>query len=207
MALSNGNGNNGSSSLIILKPVNKDENKNKVEPYFSVTRKVDGKWKTGSETFNKVSGSLSKVEVKEQEFNKVKYKTVGVYLKDGEETYLLDLRFSITTRNLFNMLATLTAFDNLSVSYYQDKNGYDRFSLRQNDAFVNWKYSAEQLPKPIEVTFKGAVQRDYTPIDEIFEKELVELNARVSSGKPAKSKPASTPAPAASDAGDKDVPF
>lgn len=166
------------SKLYVLKPVNKDEKKNKVEPHFEVSEKNNGKWEvTRKET--RVSGDLFKVELRESEYEGIKYKSVVLGFRDTsssvKETYLVDLRFNIASRNLFNMLASLKSFDNLSLSYYQADNGYDRFSLRQGEKLVNWKYEIKDLPKPIEATFKGQVMRDYSPVDELFEKELTAL--------------------------------
>jgi len=181
---------NDGSKVYVLKPQSKDDKGNRVPPHFAVYEKVDGKWvKTREET--RVSGDLFKVEIKEFEFDKVKTKSVTVGLRDeqSKEAYLLDLRFTKATRNLYNMLASLTDnFSNLSVSLYSKEyqgKEYDTYSLRQGDSLVPWKYKQADLPKPIEVTFKGQVQRDYTPIDEIFEKELQELATRLSRRAPA----------------------
>lgn len=179
------------SKVYVLRPTNKNEKKEKVPVHFDVFEKKDGKWvKTREET--RVSGDLFKLEIKEFEFEKVVTKSVTIGLKDyaNKETYLVDTRFNIPARSLYNMLISLTTnFDNLSLSIYnREHNGneYDAFSLRQGQELVPWKYKIADLPKAIETTFKGQVMRDYTPIDEFFEKELIELSNRLAK-RPAKS--------------------
>lgn len=198
---------NSDGKLYILRPTTKDAQKNKVDPHFSVLEKIDGAWKETRKEGN-VSGDLFKVEIKEVNLPKGKFKTITLGLRDktSNEAYLVDLRFNLTSRNLFNMLASLNNFDGLSISYYQGKNGYDRYSLRQADTLVPWKYKIEELPKPIEVIFKGETQRDYTPVDDLFEKELNTIAAKL--GNKNEAVPTAT-AQISSTAADKDgdVPF
>lgn len=214
MALGQRNNGSDDTKLLILKPVNKNDKGEKVDPHFQVSEKIDGKWTVTREE-TRVSGDLYKVEVKEQEWKENKYKTISIGLKDrdAKESYLLDLRFNMTSRNLFNMLSTLTSsFSGLSISYYLGKNGYERFSLRQGDTLVPWKYGIADLPKPEEVTFKGKVQRDYSAIDNLFEKELNELAKRLGSAPKTKAVTPTTTSAAVSKPGtpagaDEDVPF
>ena len=56
MALGNKGGDTG--TLFILKVVDKDKDKKKVAPHFTITKKVDGKWTLQPETVNRVSGNL-----------------------------------------------------------------------------------------------------------------------------------------------------
>jgi hypothetical protein len=205
MALGNSGSNTG--ILYILKVVDKDKDKKKVDPHFTITKKVDGKWTLQPETVNRVSGNLSKIEIKEQEYKGDKYNTVSLYLRDGEESYLIDLRFNLPSRSLFNSFASLESYDNLSVTVYANKTGYTALGLWQGDKMVKWKYKLDELPAPDAVTFKGKEMHDYTKVDEFFVKVLQEIAGKLGgSQKRVSENPASEAAPAAA-AGDEDVPF
>ena len=192
MALGNNSNGKSDTALVILKPVSQDAEGKKVEPHFAVSRKdpTTGKFVKTQEVVSMVAGNLKSVKVTNESYQNSDYKKVVVLLEDevSKESYLLDLRFNMGTRNLFNMLATLNSGEDIKISYYTAKNGYDRYSVRQSDNLVEWKHSFDALPKPTEVTFKGKVQRDYTVLDELFEKELLALNTRLG-GKASASKP------------------
>lgn len=161
-------------TLIILKPKTKEES----NPHFSVIRKEDGKWGETGETVNQVSGDLTKVEVKEDEYEGRKYKVINVFLQDKEagETYLLDLRLNMITKSLFNALSNLTDPRNISISLYKNKKSHNpNFGVWQNDELVRWKYSLEELPEPEEVTFKGETMKDYSKSDEMVLSSLLEM--------------------------------
>jgi len=205
MALGNSGGNTG--TLFILKIVDKDKEKKKVAPHFSITKKVDGKWTVQPETVNRVSGNLSKIEIKEQEYKGDKYNTVSLYLRDGDESYLIDLRFNLPSRSLFNSFASLESYDNLSVTVYENKSGYTALGLWQGEKMAKWKYKLDELPVPDAVTFKGKEMHDYTKVDEFFTKVLQEIAGKLGgSQKKVATNPASEAAPAPTGA-DEDVPF
>ena len=204
MALGNSGGNTG--TLFILKVVDKDKDKKKVPPHFSITKKVDGKWTLQAETVNRVSGNLSKIEIKEQEYKGDKYNTVSLYLRDGDESYLIDLRFNLPSRSLFNSFASLESYDNLSVTVYENKSGYTALGLWQGEKMVKWKYKLDELPVPDAVTFKGKEMHDYTKVDDFFTKVLQEIAGKLGgSQNRVATNAASEAAPASG--GDEDVPF
>lgn len=203
-----GNTNQSTGNLYILKFTTKDKDKKSVPAHFTVSKKgTDGKYAI-VDTVTRVSGNLYKVDVKEQDFRGDKYKTVSVYLKDGEEAYLLDFRFTLPTRSLFNSMASLDSFDNLAVTAYDGKNGYPALGLWQGDKMVKWKYKLDELPAPETVRFKGKDMNDYSKVDEFFEKELQTISAKVGGNKkPAGGKKTTTPAPVTQENLDEDVPF
>lgn len=209
MALGHTNSNTG--TLFILKVVEKDEQKKKVEPYFSITKKVDGKWEKQKETVTRVSGNLKRIELEEKEWQGDKYHVVALYIEDGEETYLVDLRFNIPSRSLFNSLASLESYQNIAVSVYQNKSGYTSLGLWQDDKLAKWKYKMDELPEPAEVMFKGKKMHDYSKVDEFFLNVLKEISGKLGgSSKRAKaaSQSEAAAAPAAGGNGpDEDVPF
>lgn len=207
MALGNNNNGKSSGPLYVLKAVDKDKDKKKVEPHFSVSKKVDGKFQVQPETVNRVSGNLFKIEVKEQEWKGDKYNTVSLYLKDQEkdEAYLIDLRLNMPSRSLFNSLASLENYTNLAVTVYENKGGYTSFGLWQDDNLVKWKYKLEELPPAEAVTFKGKQMHDYSKVDEFFVKVLREIAGKLG-GSQASTKVDAKSAPSAPSP-DEDTPF
>lgn len=200
-----GNTNQSTGNLFILKFTTKDKDKKAVPAHFTVSKKgTDGKYGV-VDSVTRVSGNLYKVDIKEQDFRGDKYKTVALYLKDGEEAYLLDFRFTLPSRSLFNSMASLESYDNLAVTAYDGKNGYPAIGLWQGDKMVKWKYKLDELPAPETVKFKGKEMNDYTKVDEFFEKELNLIAAKLGGNKKS-GKAASKPAPE-SDQNSEDIPF
>lgn len=186
MAYGSGTGSN--DKFLTFKPRDKDKDKNKISPRFLVSEKVDGKWvevETKKPVTN-VKGDLTKVEVVDNEPKDPKippYKSVRLFLRDAkaEELYLVDCRFNIATRNLFNSLIALETFNDVEISIYENKKGYTSFGVRQNGENVTWKFKLDELPK-VEVLKdkKGAIKGyDSDDLDAKFEEELLALAARV----------------------------
>lgn len=182
------------SDLFVLKLKTKDASSKNVPPHFEVSKRgEDGKYSVVNTT-DFVSGNLVKVEIKEREWEGDKYNTVNVYLADGKDLYLLDLRFTMLGRSLFNSLLSLTSFNNLSISTYMAKDKkdeakeYPRVSLRQNDETVSWKYGLDELPKPESITFKGKTMNDFSSLDNMFVEKLEEFAKLVNGNKTIASK-------------------
>lgn len=176
MALSNGNG-LSSGPLIFLNPRSKDSKGNKITPHFEAAKVgEDGKIAPTGETATKVSGDLLRPRFTVRKFNDVDNKHVVLYIKDGEETYNLDLTYRISTRSLFNALLSVTDPKGVEISIYESKKGYEAISLWQNGEMVPWKFDsrpeAGQVPEAITVKFKGKDQHDYTPVDDFYEENL-----------------------------------
>ena len=219
MALSNGKfPNNG--PLIFLSPVSKktiDGKSVKVDPHFKISRVgADNKIAETTETATEVSGNLLKIEFKEREFNGQVNKHVILLIKDGADTYYLDLTYRIATRSLFNALLNLESSDNISIGYYESKKGFEAFSLRQNDAIVKWKFDIADQPKAEEIKDKKGVviKTDYSEVDAFFEDALRELAVKLfgeSAAKPevkaAQKKDTPTEASVTGPDKDSDVPF
>jgi hypothetical protein len=163
------------SKLYILKLRSKDAEGAKVPPYFEILEKVDGKWTPQENTITSVSGILTDVQIKENTFDNVVVKSVAVSLKDGNETYILDLRFNIVGRGILNSLVNIQDISKpVEISVYQNKKGYESGAVRSDGEIVSWKFSLDEQPKPEEIKDKkgNLVKRDYTEIDEFFEREV-----------------------------------
>jgi hypothetical protein len=165
MALGKNNQDNG--KLLVLRIQNKTTDlKTGVEtplsPHqFEISEKIDGKWTVRPELESRVSGNLSKIQIEEKEYEGNPYKAFKFYLNDSEtnETYLLDLRSTMVSRNLFNSLLALETFDGLQISLYnktskKDGKDYTNVSLWQGENMVKGKFSLDELPKPEEIKNK-----------------------------------------------------
>lgn len=176
-----GKTNQSNSKLIVLKPVSKLKTGEKVKPFFQISSKENNAWSVSEDqSISQVTGDLVKVEASEEEYQGDKYFRVKLYLKDGGEVYLIPFRLNIATRGLLNSLFSLESFEDISISYYESKAGYDVFSATQGGSRVSWKYELSELPKPDEVILRGKVLRDYTALDNFYLEKLEELAGRVS---------------------------
>lgn len=182
MALGSNNS-NSNSNVIFLQEVGHKKAvgyKKDGTPYFEVVKKVDGKY-TVVDKVDRFSGTLTKVSTAkrfnpEKDAERIKKwkgnpDVVIMEFVDNEagETYVWKAGLSMATRGFFNRLLTLESSENLEVSIWTGQDGlFDNFSLRQNGELIKWKFDKEDLPKPIEIVFKGEVQRDYTEVDKFF---------------------------------------
>ncbi len=191
MALGNPPKTQSTRKLLILKLKAKDEaGKSLVPNMFQVSEKgEDGKWTARAELQPRVSGNLTRVELGEGEWQDAKYGTVKLYLEDpaADELYLLDLRYNQLSRNLFNSLAALNSFTDISISNYstkskKDNKDYANISLWQAGKMVKGKTDFAAMPQPevIKHPKTGVViSRDFTDVDAFFKPQLEELANRV----------------------------
>lgn len=196
-----GNSRQSENELIILKIRTTDDLKSPTPVHFEVSKKVGDKWSAVAET-KEVSGTITKVETYEREWEGVVTPLVKVYLEDAEakESYLLDLRYNMLSRNLFNTLLSLESFDGVKIGVYERKKGdktYPAVSVRQNDQLVNWKYKIEELPAIEKVQVGKKEITNFDNLNDFFIEELKGLGERVKGGQKAapvtKTKRASQP--------------
>lgn len=203
MALGNNNQNSGTLYFLSIREKNKE--KEKVAPHFVISaRNADsGKFEAKEETVNRVSGDLTKVEVKDAEFEGKPYKKVLLSFVDRKlkETYIVDARINMLTCNLYNNLFNLTSFGDLEVALYRNKKGFSAATLTQKGEKVGWKFEAADIPKVKKVKVGKKEVIDSDEHDEFFLTELEDLANRVKAAKE-KSKDEE---PAADDSAD-DVP-
>lgn len=206
MALGN---KNNSGTLVTLKPVFKSKDGSYVSPFFRVKRKIDGEWVEDDEGVSSVTGNITRLNIKDAEYNGQEYKDIALFLRDPaeNESYIINFRMNIATRTLFNALVNLDNPENVSISLYTDKkSGYARYALRQNDDLVRWKFELDDLPDVEEATLKGKTIRDYTDVDNFFVKELEEWAGSVlTDSKQEEKAPVKETVP--SDDEDDDIPF
>ncbi len=167
------------TNMVFLSIVSRDENDEKIKPFFRISRVIDSKIEKTDETYEVLSGNLYKVNFKDKVFRNQTTPTVDLIFKDNtqgsDETYCLNLTYRNSTRSLFNSLAGLEDFDDLEVSVYNNKKGYETFSLRQNGEKTNWKYELDELPVIKKVTINRKEESDFSEINTFFENELKEI--------------------------------
>jgi hypothetical protein len=190
---------NDNNKLLILKLIVQDAQKHKIDPTFEIREKIEGKWVvTGTNA--SVSGDLTRIEIKENNWEGNVYHTVSLTLKDSVlgETYLVDTKLNMLSRSLYNSLLNLEEYTDLKIGLYTSKKDFASVALRQKGNMVNWKFSLSEIPAPIEVSFKNKIQRDFTPTDDFFIEKLRELSVKltVTGAEPA-SKPAAPKAKSA----------
>lgn len=182
--MSLGNQNQNTGKLFVLKVVTHDAEKKKLDhPTFEVKEKNDqGQWVI-TKNVPAVSGRLAKVTVKEGEWEGDKFYTVSTLIKDdtAEESYLVDFKFNLMNRSVFNSLLNIDTTKDIKIGLYTSKKGYPAASVRQGDEMINWKYSLDEQPKAEEITFKGKTMRDYTATDTFFVNKLREFGASLGS--------------------------
>lgn len=186
MGLSTGNG-TFSGPLVFLNPRSKNKEGDKVAPHFEIARVgEDKKIHKTEDTCTQVNGNLLRPKFSVRDFEGTPAKHFTLYFEDNEpvegkpqETYSLDLTYRIATRSLFNALISLESPDDVSVSIYESKKGYEALSLWQGPKgsakMVPWKYDGRkgEIPDPIEgPMWKGKKQFDHSPTDDFFEAEL-----------------------------------
>lgn len=195
MALSNGRAGFNSGPMIFLSPRTKDAEGHAAKPHFTVDRKNDaGEFVRDPETVTEVTGDLFRIEVKRREYNGDPKVDVVLYLRDGDEAYRLPVTLNMPGRDLINRLASLTEggdFTGLTVSYYENKKGYDAFGLEQGGNRVQWKHERNALPEPFAITDprnpEKIIKRDFADLNAVFEQEAEAIADALGQKKPAAS--------------------
>ncbi len=214
MSLKRENKFDANTKMYILKLKSRDANKAPVPPYFEVSEKdaTTNKWTPTSQT-TFVGGKLVKVEIRDWEYENEPQHNINLYLSDGTELYLLDLKLNILSRSLLNQVLNLKTFENLSISTYvkkskKDDKEYPAISLRQNDELVNWAFGLEEMPKATEIMFKGKKMRDFSVIDQFVLDKVEEFAKKVGGKKVESVNTVETSPQAPQDVDDKDsIPF
>lgn len=176
MALSNGNG-LSSTPLIFLNARSQDKEGNKVAPHFEIARVgEDKKIAATGETATKVSGDLLRPRFTSRDFKGSPTKHLVLYIRDGDETYNLDLTYRISSRSLMNALLSVTDPKGVEISIYESRKGYEALSLWQGDKMVPWKFDGRkgEIPEADVIKDKkgAVVKTDFSEVDEFFETHL-----------------------------------
>lgn len=187
------------NELIILKLKTADAEKRPVPVHFEISKKVDGKWGAVGDTKD-VSGDITKIELYTREWEGVETPLVKIFIEDAEakETYLLDLRYNMLSRNLFNTLLSLTSFEGVSIGVYERKKEEKTFpavSVKQDGKLVNWKYKIDELPKVETVRVGKKDITNFDNLNDFFIEELKKLSELVKGAPAPVAKKPAAPAP------------
>jgi hypothetical protein len=159
----------------------------KLDPHFSIRRKVDGEYVEEKARF--ISGYVQDMKVEDVEIpingkkKKVKQIKTRIYDSTSKSVYLLDCMFSQVSRELINRLASAeTLKRETKFTLWKDDQGYAKMSVRQqNPATDEWevlksKYGyKDHLVKYIkEVTVNGETVKDYSKLDAQLTKVIEE---------------------------------
>lgn len=184
---------NSNGKLVVLKIKTKDAEDKAVPPYFSVSRKVDGKFKEVAQE-NRFGGRLKEFKLEKYTWEEQENDVIKVFLEDevededtGElekETYLLDLRFNLLSRNLLNTLVGLSKGDYIDISLYEktskkDGKVYPAISVWKDGELAQWKFRLEELPPVAEVKVGKKVVRDYEELNSFYLAAIEKFNAQV----------------------------
>ena len=112
-------GTNNNNNTIFLTPVLK-----KGEDYrFIISRKIDNKWVKEEEGAKSVSGDITGIKQNNYEYEGDTVKKIILFMDDGEDSYGINLNFSVAGKGLFNSLLALDSFKDVVVSIYTTKDG------------------------------------------------------------------------------------
>jgi hypothetical protein len=189
MALGNNNSNDN-NTLIFLKSVGAkkavDFNGKDGVPYFEVSKKIEGEWKSVAKV-DRFSGKIRSVKVglRFDPNNKKHEKLIEEYGNDtsikvevedaaANEVYVWKTGLTVASRGLFNRMFSLDNLENVEVSFWKNQAGFDTFSLRQNGEVVKWKYDNKDCPPTKKVKVKGKEITDTEDLDAFFVEKIEE---------------------------------
>jgi len=132
-----------------------------------------------NESFDRVSGIVKEISIRESEWNGEQIKSWNIKIVDGEETYILTLGYSNGfTRGFFNSLISADLSKPIKFGCYV-KNEYNCPSLIQNEGIVRWKYGVDQMPKTEKVKIGTKEVIDDTKAVEWMLKVVDEIQANI----------------------------
>lgn len=165
------------------------------EPYFQISRKIDGKWAPDGKE-NVFSGTLVSVSTEKRydendDEDKKKIEEYGknpwvlkieVVDPDAGETYVWKTGFTISSRTAVNSLLGVNLGEQIQISVGKKKSGFDSFFVRRivngrsEDKTVPWTYNLDEVPKAEEITNKAGkvLQRIYTEVDDFYVEKIKE---------------------------------
>lgn len=118
------------------KPVNYIQIKTKgfPEPLFQIVSKDTG----AIATVKSIDGNITGIQYTENEYDGNKIKGYRITFDAPDGVGLLSLGFTSLGRSIFNSLLSLVGAENVKISLYKNKKGYDAVSVTQNGEKVAW---------------------------------------------------------------------
>lgn len=139
------------------KPVNYIQIKTKglPEPLFQIVSKDT--WAIA--TVKSIDGNITGIQYTENEFDGNKIKGYRITFDAPDGVGLLSLGFTSLGRSIFNSLLSLVSAENVKISLYKNKKGYDAVSVTQNGEKVAWALDMKD-PNLTPVVVKDAEGND-----------------------------------------------
>lgn len=139
------------------KPVNYIQIKTKglPEPLFQIVSKDT--WAIA--TVKSIDGNITGIQYTENEFDGNKIKGYRITFDAPDGVGLLSLGFTSLGRSIFNSLLSLVSAENVKISLYKNKKGYDAVSVTQNGEKVGWALDMKD-PNLTPVVVKDAEGND-----------------------------------------------
>jgi len=198
MALYN-KGQQGSSNAIFLSPKTRDAENKDIDACFKGRKKnEDGGYEDIEDDIQKVEGNIRSLTIKHTPYNDEVISAAQIIMDDpgSDETYIVGLKFNMLNRSIMNCILSIKALENVSISLYRNKKGYNSAWVEQGGAAPGWKFAYADLPRPIEITHPKLVDpttgrpkvisRDYSELDDFFISELESWAANLDILGPAK---------------------
>lgn len=118
------------------KPVNyiQMKTKNLPEPLFYIVSKDTGK----TATVKSIDGNITGVQYTENEYEGNKIRGFRITLDANDGVGLLSIGFTSLGRSIMNSLLGLKGADNVKISLYKNKKGYDSVYVTQGGQKADW---------------------------------------------------------------------
>lgn len=134
----------------------------------------------------------------EWEFEKIEFKTIefedkagkmqkrrvfDIFLKDGNERYVISSWFTVLSRTLLNTLLSAPQWElgKLSISLYKNKKGYNSIYVKNDNTTLDRKYSIDELKaktKPIiDPDTNEVLKIKYDELEMFLEEQASQLTA------------------------------
>ncbi len=187
MSLYNG-GSQQSGKLVVLNTKHLSPAKEPIDPHFvAMEKNAEGKWEEVG-TYRNLKAKLVKVTPETKEYKKdgkvVDEKEMVKLLfasEDSDESYLLSLTYRMASRDFFNSLLGLETYDGLEISYYRNKKGFEKLSLKQGGEWVEGKFTYDELKEKIKyVEIRKKMESDPSELNDFLREELKTLNEKIS---------------------------
>lgn len=158
-------------------------------PHFEVSTKDAEGNRVRVDTATRVSGDLIGIKHRESKFQNKTIDSVSATMKDGNDVYFISIPYTYLGRNILNSLCALKSFGSVEISVYKgkpkgDKPPFDQSCVRQNGEMVYSKFDYSELPKVQKVQVGKEVFGDATEVNNLFKREVVELDRAIRSKSP-----------------------
>lgn len=125
--------------------------------------------------WNELSGEITKIELKNYEYEWQTRDVFKLYIQDINEIYVLSSSFTSVAKNMLNALANTEAYWTVTIQLYVNKAWYNSVAVRNDNVLLKRKYEPDELNKLITVLEKknGEKINDYTDQLEFFKNQVV----------------------------------